>query len=222
MSGEPFDETRVDAILRRSIEFLSPIGAIYDIRFEQNGSTPPAVLWRDAEGQKLRFRILADMLRNEREPFSVNDLGCGYGALYAYLTQALKLPVSMYYGYDLSETMTDKADREYPGAKTFFTQSAVASHIADYSFVSGTYNLSNDTDDNQWFEYVRASLFDLWGKTRKGLAFNMLDERQRRANTGLYYASLDVYLDFCRKHLSQNVRVISDYPLVEWTIVITR
>jgi len=222
MSGVPFDEARVDGILRRSIDFLSPIGAIYDIRFEQNGSKPPAVLWRDEQGQKLRFRILADMLRNEREPFSVNDLGCGYGALYEYLTKALKLPVSMYYGYDLSETMTDQADRAYPGATTFFTQSAVATNWADYSFVSGTYNLSNDVDDDEWFDYVRASLFDLWEKTRKGLAFNMLDRRQFAANTGLYYANLEDFMDFCRTHLSPNVRVINDYPLVEWTIVVTR
>ncbi len=71
--------------------------------------------------------------------------------------------------------------------------------------------------------YIEASLKDLWAKTRKGLAFNMLCAATKsRKEHDLYYADWRVFHDFCVKELSPHVSVLRDYHLAEWTIHVRR
>ncbi len=48
----------VPAIVQRSPQFLAPIAVLYGQRLERFGARPPGVLWRNEDGQRLRFEIL--------------------------------------------------------------------------------------------------------------------------------------------------------------------
>ena len=59
----------------------------YNIRFAKLGATPEASLWFSEERQLLRFKIISDLLDQTHlgPKFSINDIGCGYGAFFPYL-----------------------------------------------------------------------------------------------------------------------------------------
>lgn len=213
------------AVLKRAPEILAPIAMAYGLRIRQCGIHPRGVYWKNEEGQKLRFEILAGILDprfDEHGGVTINDLGCGYGALFDVLRDAPCMRNGRYYGYDISEEMVRIARRRIPDPRASFEKSMMATREADYSLVSGTFNMKMDTDVASWREYVKESLVQLWRTTRLGLAFNMLSVHEKKKQDGLYYADPCEYMDFCLRSLSQNVAVMHDYPLKEWTIFIHR
>ena len=63
---------------------LSEVAEYYSSRLAQYGETARGVDWNGEESQALRFEQLC-MIINTSMPFSVNDLGCDYGALCDFL-----------------------------------------------------------------------------------------------------------------------------------------
>lgn len=97
-----------------------------------------------------------------------------------------------------------------------------ATETADYTLVSGTFNMSMHAGDDEWQNYVFASLQDLWEHTTHALAFNMLDKSDEDELDGLFYADPKVFENFCRTNLSDNVQVVTDYGLPDFTIFVRR
>jgi len=86
---------------------LSEISDYYTSKVEEHGATPNGVDWNGEESQTLRFEQLLKIVE-PNEPFTINDLGCGYGALYEHLDP---LPVQFSYcGVDISESMIATAN----------------------------------------------------------------------------------------------------------------
>ncbi len=127
-----------------------------------------------------------------------------------------------YFGYDICEDMVEVAKGRIDDARVSLLHNLIATRAADYSFASGTYNLKADVDEGEWTGYVKASLTQLWSRTAKGLAFNMLSTDGERREDGLYYGDPRAFLDFCREALSPDATLIEDYPLPEWTILVRR
>lgn len=211
-------------VLKRAPQILAPIAVAYGQRLKEFGAKPKGVLWKNREGQLLRFEVLAGILDPglRRQVFSVNDLGCGYAALFEFLLALPGAEVSRYHGYDISEHMVRLGRARIANPRAAFTQSLIATEKADYSFVSGTYNLHLDVKAGEWTEYVKASLAQLWTKTAKGMAFNMLSVDSANRLDGLYYADGEEFLDFSSRTLTADVTLIDDYPLDEWTILARR
>ena len=217
----------VSETLKRAPKLLAPLAVLYDMRLKRFDAKPEGVFWLDTEGQNLRFEVLARIMEGAGEGLTVNDLGCGYGAFFQFLKDRPELRGGLFLGYDISESMVDEAKRLNGDPRVKFVQGLIAEWRADYSFVSGTYNMRMDTDPGEWTEYVQASLVQLWSASRRGLAFNMLadEESIRRGKPrqdDLYYARSTDYLDFCRRELSLHSTLITDYPLAEWTIAVSR
>src|ERR1043166_8375187 len=91
-------------ITRASI--LSRMQKYYDEKIQLHGSTPVGVGWNSIESQQLRFDQLIK-LADSRTPFSINDFGCGYGALADYLRH--EQYSFQYCGFDVSPQMIRKA-----------------------------------------------------------------------------------------------------------------
>lgn len=211
--------------LREAARKLAPIAVLYDFRLKEYGATARGVFWRNEDGQLLRFEQLIGIIdpADDQGGIEINDLGCGYGALFDFLAPHPFMRNSRYFGYDISEGMVREAAQRIRDPRAHFAQCLMATREADYSFVSGTYNMKLDESDRDWAAYVEGSLRDLWSKTRKGLAFNMLcAATKKRKEHDLYYADWRVFHDFCVNELSPNVTVLRDYPLAEWTIHVRR
>ena len=132
---------------------------------------------------------------------------------------------SRYQGYDICESLVVEAQRRCKDERAVFTQSMVATDTADFSFVSGTFNMLVDRDEEAWRAYIRDAIAHLWRQTRKDLSFNLLDAAQTppgERSEGLFYDNALPYIDFCGSQLGAKVTLIEDYPLKEWTLLMRR
>jgi SAM-dependent methyltransferase len=80
----------------------------YASALAQHGATPRGVDWSCKPTQELRFVQLL-RLCSFRVALSLNDVGCGYGALRGFLHTRHRLAKIDYLGVDLSEAMVDSA-----------------------------------------------------------------------------------------------------------------
>ena len=214
--------------LEAIIPKLSALAAFYGELLNKNGPTAAGVAWRDQDGQQLRFEVLLQIVGSEdlhRGGVVINDLGCGYGALFDYLQDDPLMKNSRYQGYDICEALVAAAKSRTADKRAHFFQSMVATEAADFSFVSGTFNMVVDREDKAWRAYIFDSLAHLWRQTRKGLAFNLLDAAQyssEERSDGLFYDTALPYMDFCARQLGARVTLVDDYPLQEWTLLLRR
>lgn len=211
--------------LRARSRLLSPISKAFGDRLAEKGTTPEGVYWSSPEGQLLRFEVLLGIVPPAEQAqggVTINDLGCGYGALFDVLEDDPMMIDGRYFGYDISPDMIRAANARHGDRRANFILSSAATRDADYSLVSGTYNMKMRHRRGEWQDYIFASLRDLWGKSKKGLAFNMLAGSGIDKPGGLYYAPADDYFDFCAAALSRNVELKQGYGLREWTIFVRR
>ncbi|PHS79734.1 MAG: hypothetical protein COB59_00130 [Rhodospirillaceae bacterium] len=204
-------------------DILDLIRRVFEYRLEECGPVSGGVMWKDADQQILRLEILLSVIspKDLNAPISINDFGCGYGALFELIADEHMMALGRYIGYDISGDMVTAAKAKYPDPRATFIHSPVATEPADYSFVSGTYNMHMGAPENLWSHYVKTSLRSLWAKTNKVMAFNLLDDEEPQKLADLYYANKNEYLDFA-KTLSPDVEINYDYPLHEFTMTIRR
>ncbi len=194
---------------------LDKIKGLYEDNLIQHGINSKAVGWKDEQSQLLRFQKLAQIIPAGQKGYTVNDWGCGYAAMYDYLNGCEK-----YYGYDISAEMLKKARELHQQSAIELIQSAAVSTKADYTFVSGTFNVRFNESDAAWDAYIKETLLALAKQTTKGLAFNLLTTYVDWKQENLFYADPLEYFDFCKKNLSRYVSLIHDYPLYEWTMLV--
>ncbi|NIM39994.1 MAG: methyltransferase domain-containing protein [Hydrogenophaga sp.] len=200
---------------------LSRISALYSDNLERNGPVSTAVGWNTPESQRLRFEKLTSVVEADAAPFSVNDYGCGYGAHLDHLLER-GMRVSAYHGYDLSEKMLDTARARLAGfqGELDLRQSATVETEADYTFVSGTFNVRFEASEEEWKRFILAKLDEMHRQSRKGFAFNLLSTYVDWQEPHLFYGDPLFWFDHCKRNYSRKVSLLHDYPLYEWTIVV--
>jgi SAM-dependent methyltransferase len=154
----------------------------------------------------------------ESSQFSLNDFGCGYGALVGFLA-ARGLDVE-YRGFDLSESMLEHARREY-GNGTFVGRVDELAP-ADYTVARGIFNVKLDVPVDEWREYVVSTLETIAGLSVQGFAFNMLTSYSDadKMRDDLYYGDPRFFFDLCKREYSRHVALLHDYGLYEFTMIV--
>ena len=210
--------------LQRSRGMLEPILASFEKRVAQFGADPRSAFWKDEEWQKRRYDILSRLFD---EPdrlggISITDFGCGYGAFFDYLADRPVMKNSRYTGIDMSAAMIEEANARIRDSRATFQSHLIATETADYTVVCGTYNMNLGANRDEWADYVKASLEQLWSKTTKAMGFNMLRFDAPDQYPGLYYADGMEFVKFCNETLSPDITYTDDRPLPDWTIIIRR
>ena len=214
----------INEFLMDSAKKLRPVVEAYENRLLNLGPTAKAVFWKNEIHQNQRYKILLQILDENFEGKAriIHDFGCGYGALYDFIKTHPKMQNTTFIGTDISPEMIKEARRRTLEAKATFICYPLAIKAADYTFVSGTYNMKLAQSDHDWERYVKASLIQLWSKTRRGLAFNMLRDDIKNPYKGLYYVNGLDLLHFCESNLSKDV-TLSSYPsLPDWIYFVRR
>ncbi len=204
-------------------ELLDEVAKYYSKKLAQHGETPLGVDWNGEESQTLRFKQLCKIIDENNGNFSLNDLGCGYGALLPYLQS--NFSKFQYFGIDISSEMIKAARRKYlntPNIK--FINAAKPDHVADYSIASGVFSVRQGRSDSEWLEYIQNTL-DVMNETSLcGFSFNCLtsysDEDKKRDY--LYYADPLEIFDLCKRRYSSQVALLHDYGLYEFTIIVRK
>lgn len=203
-------------------ELFKKVAHYYSAKLAQHGETPKGVDWNGEESQTLRFEQLCRIISGPGA-FSLNDLGCGYGALFDFLTD--KYAISSYLGVDVSDDMVRAARQRYDRhPKARFIRSTEPDRIADYSVASGIFNVRLMCNDDEWFEYIQSALDVLDRFSRHGFAFNCLTSYsdENKMQDYLYYADPCRLFDRCKRMYSRQVALLHDYGLYEFTILVRK
>jgi SAM-dependent methyltransferase len=193
----------------------------YTEKVLRHGASPLGVDWTCVATQELRFVHLLKICRF-RAPFSLNDLGCGYGALLAYLSKRHPSAEIDYFGIDLSTAMISRARRLYSRQpKSSFLVGRSCSRIADFSVASGIFNVKLHKGIDAWEAFITDTLIDLKENSTRGFAVNFMrpEESARSSNKMLYRITPDRWVKFCEKNLDCSVEIISSYGLREFTLL---
>jgi SAM-dependent methyltransferase len=199
---------------------LSKVQEYYDDKLQTYGATARGVDWKSVESQELRFAQLVKLIDGGRA-FSVNDYGCGYGALVNYLER--NSHQFQYVGFDISTKMIARAHELYARANHIrFTSDRDRLQQADYTLASGIFNIKLNTDDAAWKDYMLEVLETMNSLSRIGFAFNALTKYSDAEfmRPDLYYADPLFFFDYCKTRYSKYVTLLHDYPLYEFTILV--
>ncbi len=203
-------------------EILNKVEKLYTDSLKEHGVDSKAVGWTTRDGQLLRFDKLVEVIENKDKEFTVNDLGCGYGAMFEYFEKN-NFNITQYNGYDISEEMLKSAKEQIGvSSKIELYKNPKLNTIADYSFVSGIFNVRFEGNDDSWRKFIEETLKDLDKNSNKGFAFNVLTSYVDYKEPHLYYADPLYFFDFCKRNFSKKVSLLHDYDLWEWTIIVKK
>ncbi len=203
----------------------SDIEAYYSAKVARYGATPMGVDWSCQATQSLRFVQLLKICRFSAA-FSLNDIGCGYGALAAFL--AVWHPKSKidYLGVDLSRAMIQRARRRHTGSDRRFTTRTTGFRVADYSVASGIMNVSLGHSRATWEGFVARTLAQMRRTSRLGFSVNFFAEATRPGTPAdpavddLYRTSPERWASYCEDELDCSVRTVADYGMKEFTLLV--
>jgi len=201
---------------------LSQVAGYYSAKLAEHGASPRGVDWNGEESQVLRFRQLARVITADGA-FTLNDVGCGYGALYDFLVR--DHPRMRYTGCDISADMVAAARSAHGNAANArFVEGAAPPEPADYSVASGIFNVRLEHTDAEWREYMQATLDTLDRVSTRGFAFNCLTSYSDadRMRDYLFYADPCEWFDRCKRRYAKDVALLHDYGLYEFTILVRK
>ena len=205
----------------KSADIKIKVSKYYTEKLNQWGATPQGVDWNSGESHRIRFEQLLKVC-DYSKPFSINDLGCGYGALYNHMAE--QGYDFQYQGYDLSQSMIEKARSLYGGKENCRLIQSDVLEEADYTTACGLFNVKMDVDTQEWERYVLEVLEKIDHASRKGFAFNILTQYSdpEYMKGHLYYPDPCFYFDYCKKKFSKSVALLHDYPLYEFSILVRK
>lgn len=203
-------------------EILKEVSDYYSVKLAEHGDSPKGVDWNGEESQILRFEQLTKIIQRD-DSFSVNDYGCGYGALLDYLDG--RYADFNYHGCDISSDMVVAAQAKHSDIRRArFYVAAEPELMADYGVASGILNVKLGRSDAEWKEYLGQTLDALDRTSRCGFAFNCLTSYSDadKMRDYLYYANPLELFDYCKQRYSRHVALLHDYGLYEFTILVRK
>ncbi|HUB47248.1 MAG TPA: class I SAM-dependent methyltransferase [Acetobacteraceae bacterium] len=200
------------------------IAEYYTQKVKAFGSTPLGVDWTCQPTQEMRFVQLLKLC-DFSAPFSINDLGCGYGALAAFMHRRHGACAVDYLGIDLSGEMVRRARRRYRmhGGTRFATGSA-SPRAADYSVASGIFNVQLDVSAADWDAFITTTLQHLAATSQRGFAVNFVAAPPdgQRVKQGLYTTPPGRWVEYCANQIGADVQLIDGYGMHEFSLLVRR
>lgn len=203
---------------------LAAVAGYYGERLRRFGATPLGVDWPHRPNQELRLLQLL-RLCDFSAPCSLNDVGCGYGALRGLLSRRQRRAQIDYLGTDVSAAMVAAARRRWRRrADCAFEVAAGATRVADYSLASGIFNVKLDCPLPDWEALVARTLDNLRRHSRLGYGVNFIDPPApgQASPPELYRPPAEQWLAHLARHQPGcAVALLRGYGLPEYTLWVT-
>jgi SAM-dependent methyltransferase len=197
------------------------IAAYYSAKIAKFGATPPGVDWSCQPTQELRFVQLLKLC-DFGSGFSLNDVGCGYGALITYLDRRHPDCAIDYVGIDLSQAMIRRARRLWRRPNLQFCQGHRSLRIADYSVASGIFNVQRDQPRSGWERFIAETLDQMHRTSRRGFAVNFVKTPAGDIpeHNGLYSTEPQRWARYCAEQFGAITEILENYGLREFTLIV--
>lgn len=195
----------------------------YAQKFLQFGATSNGVDWEEPKKAGLRYGAMLQLIPEEElsrpDPLSLLDVGCGYGAFYAFL-QERDITNIIYTGVDLVADMVKYANGHFDNA-TFLAgdilEMGLNASSYDYVIANGIFTqklTASNTDMDLFLDRMIETLFAI---CRKGIAFNIMTTFVDFENPDNYYRHPGDMVDLSSR-FTRSFRVNHSYPLYEYTM----
>lgn len=190
---------------------------LYADLHKKYGDSYKTLNWGRQEGQRIRFKILAEIANLANK--SVLDVGCGLGHFADWLKE--QQTMVQYTGLDITPSLITAARNRHPHHE-FLEGNILDEHIFknqkfDYVFASGIFS----TYHKSALELQKSIINRLWSFSQCGIAFNSLSVWAENKEAGEYYADPFIVADFCRL-ISPWVVLRHDYHPRDFTIYLTK
>ncbi|WP_159947161.1 class I SAM-dependent methyltransferase [Rhizobium sp. 18065] len=203
-------------------DILTDVASYYARRIEEHGQTPAGVDWNSQAGQIMRFDQLLKVV-DPLQPYSIADIGCGYGALLDHIRQLGQ--TVRYTGIDIAAPMIEEANKRFAGAEDVtFKLDKSPGEVFDYCVASGIFNVRFSLTDQEWLAYLIETLDMMYANSLRGFSFNCLTSYSDadRMRKDLYYADPLHLFDLCKRRYSRQVAILHDYELYEFTMIVRK
>ena len=202
---------------------LAAVAGYYGERLRRFGATPLGVDWPHRPNQELRLVQLLKLC-DFSAPRSLNDVGCGYGALRSLLSRRQRRAQIDYLGTDVSAAMVAAARRRWRHrADCAFEVAAGATRVADYSLASGIFNVKLACPLPEWEALVARTLDNLQRHSRLGYAVNFIAPPApgQPGPPELYRPPPEHWLAHLARHQpGADVALLRGYGLPEYTLLV--
>ena len=205
-------------------ELLGQIAQYYSKKILTYGPTPLGVDWSCVPTQEMRFVQLLKVCVFD-SPIRLNDVGCGYGALLAFLAKRHRKKAIDYLGVDLSPAMIAQAQRRWKNrALTSFQVASSGFRLADYAVASGIFNVKLTQPIALWERMIEQTLDEMHGTSQRGFAVNFLAPMPNDAPhiPELYRVPPEVWCRYCQQALGAQVELVTGYGLREYTLLVRK
>jgi SAM-dependent methyltransferase len=203
---------------------LAAIREQYEGWLAEHGPTSSqAVRWSDPARQELRFALLAQVMEGDA-PVAVADFGCGTGALFPHLAgREAPPPLGAYTGYDLVPAMVAAARGLHTDPRARFEVGTAVAEPVDYVFASGALSLRPGVEDAAWEVHARTVVAALWERSRRGLAFNLIERGEQALDPDFYTGDPVAWATWCSSALpGALVALRRGPPLRDFTVLVRR
>lgn len=190
---------------------FAAIAAYYDTLVARYGHDPRACDYGRAESQRVKFRVLSEVM--PLAGLRLLDVGCGFADYADYLEGEVD-----YTGIDVTAAMIDEARRLHPGLA--LARGNILDGIdATFDVVSanGIFYLLGAEAPRLMRDIVAA----MWEAATRAVAFNSLSAWAPDPEPGEFHADPAEVLGFCRT-LTPRVALRHDYHRRDFTVYLYR
>lgn len=189
--------------------------------FEDHGDNHLGVDWPKYEDTLTRYKVMLEII-DEKEEVSLLDFGCGAAHLYEFMLREKKEKYIKYSGLDINENFYDHCVKKYPEVDFFLKDINFDTEIPNFDYIvcNGTFTEKRELSYEEMFNFMSTSLKNLWSKTNKGIAFNVMSKLVDWERDDLFHVSMDEIGLFLKNNLSRNFVIRNNYKLYEYTIYV--
>jgi SAM-dependent methyltransferase len=197
----------------------------YENCLDKHGDNHLGVDWPKLDDVDKRYKIMLDIIRFNEENddlVSLLDFGCGTAHLLEYMNKN-KYERILYSGLDISQKFVDVAKKKYQNISFYcidILDSDVAIQNFDYIVMNGIFTEKRELSFDQMWDYFTKMLTNIYEKSNKGFAFNVMSKNVDWERDDLFHISYDLLGDFLCKNLTRNYIIRNDYGLYEYTVYV--
>lgn len=196
--------------------------AFFQAKVEEHGATPKGLDWNGTESHEIRLANVCKAV-DRTSGFSINDYGCGYGALAEFMERS-GYSDFRYRGTDITPGMIETADKTYYRPEWDFAVGGIeALRPADFTVASGVFNKIMTDDHASWMAYVKDCLRAFHDNSHRAFSCNFLTSYSdvEYMRNDLFYPDPRELFDF-GMGLSRSATILHDYGLYDFTLIVRK
>jgi len=194
----------------------------YNECFEKHGDNHLGIDWPKYEDTLIRHQVMLDLIKDKNTNNSLLDFGCGLGHLYEFILKNNYTKNIKYSGLDINLNFYNHCTSKYPDIQFYLKDVLIDNELPNFDYIvcNGTFTEKRELTYNEMYNFMTNVLLKLWGKTNKGISFNVMSKLVDWERDDLFHVSMDEICLFLKNNLSRNFIIRNDYKLYEYTIYV--